>query len=72
MADNNNLQSLYDQLFEHIETHNDQMTYRQCAGHYWYHFLWSVGIAAWIDFPRSKKYGEVIDRFQRYQAQRAM
>lgn len=71
MSSQNNIQSLYNELFEHIENRKNQMTYSQYAAHYWYHFLYSIGIAAWIDFPRAVKYGEVIERFHRYQAQRA-
>ena len=70
MSSDNNLQDLYNSRFEHIENRKDQMTYRQYAAHYWYHFLYSIGSAAWIDFPRAIKYGEIIEQFKQYEAQR--
>lgn len=59
---------MYNDLFDHIEQNKYKMTWSQTLGHYWYHFLYSLGVAAWIDCTRAVKYAETIERFKRYQA----
>ena len=67
MSSDKKIQSLYNDLFDHIEQNRYKMTWSTILGHYWYHFIYSVGIAAWIDFPRAQKYKETVDRYTRYQ-----
>ena len=50
MSSDKKIQSLYNDLFEHIEENRYKMTWSTILWHYWYHFIYSVGIAAWIDF----------------------